>query len=98
MPYETLQDLPKSVSDVLPNHAQEIYQAAFNNAWDQYADPEDRQGDDSREQVAHKVAWLAVKQTYKKENGNWQKKNKKPDRSLPSYTHHLLEIYSVSPI
>lgn len=74
MPYDTLQDLPKSVRDALPKHAQEIYQAAFNNAWDQYEDPEDRQGDDSREKVAHKVAWSAVKQTYKKEDGQWQKK------------------------
>lgn len=74
MPYDKLKDLPESVKNALPKHGQEIYQAAFNNAWDQYADPEDRQGDDSREEVAHKVAWSAVKQTYKKENGQWQKK------------------------
>ena len=66
MPYDNLKDLPKSVKNALPKHDQEIYQAAFNNAWDQYADPEERAGDDSREPVAHKVAWSAVKQKYEK--------------------------------
>jgi len=74
MPYDQLEDLPETVRDALPKHGQEIYRAAFNNAWDQYEDPADRQGDDSREEVAHKVAWAAVKQKYKKKDGEWQKK------------------------
>ena len=74
MPYDKLQDLPESVRNALPKHGQEIYRAAFNNAWDQYEYPADRQGDDSREEVAHKVAWAAVKQKYKKKDGEWQKK------------------------
>ena len=76
MPYKNLSDLPDSVRDNLPKHAQEIYQAAYNSAWDQYADPDERRGDDSREEVAHKVAWAAVKKVYKKdeESGEWKKK------------------------
>lgn len=74
MPYKNLSDLPDSVRDNLPKHAQEIYQAAFNNAWDEYADASDRRGDDTREETAHKVAWAAVKKTYEKnENGRWVK-------------------------
>jgi cation transport regulator len=42
MPYDKLGDLPESVSDNLPHHAQEIYQAAYNNAWDQYDHDEAR--------------------------------------------------------
>ena len=57
MPYNSLDELPDSVRDNLPNHAQEIYMKAFNNAWDEYADAEDRRGDASREETAHKVAW-----------------------------------------
>jgi len=34
MPYGRLEDLPDSVKDNLPKHAQEIYRAAFNSAWD----------------------------------------------------------------
>lgn len=56
MPYGTLEELPDSVRDNLPKHAQEIYQAAYNSAWDQYADAEDRRGDASREETAHRVA------------------------------------------
>ena len=59
------------VRNVLPKNAREIDQAAFNNAWDEYKDPENRKDDDSRETVAHKVAWAAVKKKYEKENDHW---------------------------
>ncbi|MGF1503900.1 MAG: ChaB family protein [Anaerolineae bacterium] len=75
MPYDTISELPDSVKDNLPKHAQEIYRAAYNSAWDQYADPEDRRGDASREEVAHKVAWSAVKEEYAKQDGEWQRKD-----------------------
>jgi cation transport regulator len=76
MPYEELEELPKSVRDNLPKHAQEIYMKAFNNAWGEYADPEERRGDASHEEIAHKVAWAAVKKVYEKdkESGRWKKK------------------------
>lgn len=74
MPYASLADLPEQVKNNLPGHAQEIYQKAFNNAWDEYKDPHDRRDDASREETAHKVAWSAVKQTYHKENGEWTRK------------------------
>ena len=44
MPYKTISSLPDSVKNHLPKHAQEIYLAAFNNAWEQYRDPEGRRG------------------------------------------------------
>ena len=69
MPYQHLSELPDSVTNVLPKHAQEIYKEAFNNAWEQYKDPEDRRGDASREETSHKVAWAAVKQKYEKSSG-----------------------------
>ncbi|MFZ6028640.1 MAG: putative cation transport regulator ChaB [Chloroflexota bacterium] len=72
MPYQNNADLPESVRNVLPEHAQDIYREAFNSAWDQYADPEKRRGDDSREATAHQVAWAAVKNKYEKGNdGDW---------------------------
>lgn len=74
MPYEKLTELPDSVTDNLPQHAQEIYLAAFNNAWEQYQSKSARQGEDSREEVSHKVAWQAVKQEYRKQGESWQKK------------------------
>jgi cation transport regulator len=74
MPYQKINDLPAQVKDNLPKHAQEIYMEAYNSAWDQYADPDKRQGDDSREETAHKVAWAAVKKQYEKKGDNWVKK------------------------
>jgi cation transport regulator len=75
MPYATNEDLPDNVTNVLPAHAQDIYRAAFNHAWEEYASPEERRGDDSREETAHKVAWSAVKMTYEKTGDRWTEKN-----------------------
>jgi cation transport regulator len=74
MPYQKISELPESVKDNLPEHAQEIYFAAYNNAWDEYKDPDERRGDASREETAHRVAWAAVKQKYEKQNGDWVRK------------------------
>ncbi|MCB0243061.1 MAG: ChaB family protein [Anaerolineae bacterium] len=73
MPYESTRELPDSVKDNLPEHAQHIYQQAFNSAWEQYAEPEDRRDGDTREETAHQVAWAAVKKKYEKDpnSGEW---------------------------
>jgi len=75
MPYSNISDLPKSVKDHLPKHAQEIYMKAFNNAWDEYADPSKRRGSTSHEESACRVAWAAVKHSYyKNDQGKWVEK------------------------
>ena len=74
MPYRNNQDLPENVKGNLPGHAQDIYREAFNSAWDEYDDPEDREGGRSHEETAHAVAWSAVKRKYEKKNGEWQEK------------------------
>lgn len=76
MPYKSLKDLPESVRDNLPEHAQEIYKDAFNSAWEQYDQPEERRGRASREETSHRVAWAAVKKSYEKDesSGKWHKK------------------------
>ncbi|MFT6897267.1 MAG: cation transport regulator [Paraglaciecola sp.] len=72
MPYQSLSDLPEGVQRVLPKHAEQIYLAAFNHAYEQYKDPQDRHEGQSLEEVAHKVAWSAVKHRYHKdENERW---------------------------
>ncbi len=67
MPYDRLSDLPDSVRDHLPKHAQEIYRAAYNSAWNEYDHDEER---------AHRVAWAAVKNKYEKDekSGDWKEK------------------------
>lgn len=75
MPYSKNEELPSSIQDHLPKHAQDIYREAFNNAFEQYNNPHKRRNTkESREEVAHKTAWAAVKKAYhKNENGNWVK-------------------------
>ena len=65
MPYQRLKDLPDSVKDNLPHHAQEIYKEAYNSAWETYHQDEER---------AHRVAWAAVKDKYEKDEktGQWK--------------------------
>lgn len=76
MPYHSNDDLPQDVQDALPNHGQEIYREAYNSAYDQYEDPQERRGDQSREATAHQVAWSAVKNAYEKnDQGKWVQKD-----------------------
>lgn len=76
MPYKPNSELPDNVTNVLPDHGQDIYREAYNSAFDQYKESSDRQGDDSREEVAHKVAWSAVKNKYTKgDDGKWHKRD-----------------------
>jgi cation transport regulator len=82
MPYKNLTELPESVRDNLPEHGQEIYKEAFNNAWEEYANPAARRDGASQEEVAHRVAWAAVKQKYEKdEHGRWVTKREERQAS-----------------
>ncbi|MDB5171046.1 MAG: chaB [Candidatus Saccharibacteria bacterium] len=75
MPYTEISQLPESVQRVLPLHAQDIYKDVFNNAWKQYKRPENRRDNADREEVAHRVAWSAVKKKYEKgDDGKWHPK------------------------
>jgi cation transport regulator len=75
MPYGNISELPANVRNVLPEHAQDIYKEAFNSAYNQYKDPQDRRGNADYEDIARRVAWSAVKQKYKKgADGDWHLK------------------------
>lgn len=67
MPYASVDDLPQPLHARLPAHAQEIYRSAFNHAWVEYED----RGAAQREQIAHRVAWAAVKRQYEKIGDHW---------------------------
>ena len=73
MPYSDIAELPDSVKHVLPEHALHIYLEAYNHAWDEYQDAGSRKGNASREEVARRVAWAAVKKVYEKDQqtGMW---------------------------
>jgi cation transport regulator len=56
MPYASNAELPASLRKRLPRHAQDIYRAAFNDAYTTYGS--------AREAIAHRIAWAAVKRRY----------------------------------
>lgn len=53
MSYKTKSDLPESVKHVASSHTG--ISKAFNSAWDQYKDKEDRRDDASREK--QRIKW-----------------------------------------
>jgi len=65
MPYLTNADLPVPLRHHLPDHAQDIYRAAFNHAYADHA------GDPRQEEAAHRIAWAAVKRSYVKFGDTW---------------------------
>ncbi len=67
MPYASNTELPAPIRHSLPPHAQDIFRAAFNAAWESYAAREPSR----REEIAHRVAWAAVKKRYRKVGGAW---------------------------
>ena len=75
MPYKKNSELPEMVRENLPLHGQDIFREAFNSAWEEYKDPSLRRGNESREEVSHKVAWSAVEKVYlNNSEGKWVKK------------------------
>lgn len=65
MPYRANASLPKSVRRHLPAAAQTVYRSAFNRAWQTY------RHDKRCEEIAHRVAWVAVKKGYRKQGEQW---------------------------
>jgi cation transport regulator len=65
MPYQTNADLPEAIRRRLPHHAQDIFRAAFNNAFAAHLH------DPRREEAAHRIAWAAVKRGYVKVGERW---------------------------
>ncbi len=59
MPYDHIKQLPDSVQNVLPNHAQEIYLGAFNQAGSITKTRRNVKMMLPGEETAHKVAWAA---------------------------------------
>ena len=67
MPYPTNADLPPAMRRRLPAHAQDIFRNAFNHAWMSYGAREPWR----REEIAHRVAWAAVKRRYRRSGSIW---------------------------
>jgi cation transport regulator len=65
VPYRSNADLPATIRQHLPSHAQDIYRAAFNHAFAAHTN------DMQQEEIAHRIAWAAVKRFYVKDDHRW---------------------------
>ncbi|BAY94059.1 MULTISPECIES: ChaB family protein [unclassified Tolypothrix] len=69
MAYNKIDELPQDIREQLPEHAQQIFFAAFNAA----------QKDGMSENGAREVAWNSVRNEYQQGNGGqWQRKPEDP--------------------
>jgi cation transport regulator len=75
MPYQSNEDLPPSVRNHLPSHAMDIYREAFNHAWLHHL------GDET---TPHRIAWAAVKRSYRKLGDRWVRRDALPDAFDPA--------------
>jgi cation transport regulator len=71
MIYSTVTELPKTIRDELPEHAQEIYRAAYNLTVEEH-----RAADHSEhklQEMADQAAWQRVKMEYEQDDtGQWR--------------------------
>jgi cation transport regulator len=74
MRYETRKDLPATITDVLPQDAQEIYLEAYRAMWDEY--DEESTGHLSSHEVAHRQGWMAIERAFVQDpkTGTWHRK------------------------
>jgi cation transport regulator ChaB len=77
--YESVEDIPDIIRDVLPDDAQELYLEAYQQSWNSY---DERQTSElSRQSVAHRDGMAAVMQeyTYFSDTGDWYAKGEEPE-------------------
>lgn len=74
MPYNSIDELPKPLKVNLPKDAKEIYVSVYNMTWGQHAHVLDRRIGASPEDVAHRMAWEAVRDKFRKQGNEWVRK------------------------
>lgn len=79
MRYETIEDLPESLTSILPVEAQKVYLEAYERSWETYK--EEQSGELNRESVAHRDGWSAVRREFEKDDasGRWYPKGELPE-------------------
>jgi cation transport regulator len=78
MSYQSRDELPETIRDILPPEVQDVYIDAYNTAWDVYEDSSTQTLD--RESVAHRVAWDAVNREFvhNTQRGIWYRVGEEP--------------------
>ena len=77
--YDSIEELPDTVRDVLPREAQEVYLEGFTESWESY--DEEKTSEMSQEAVANRDAWALVKTKFTRddETGKWHPAGEVPE-------------------
>ncbi len=71
MPYSHIEDLPNAMKKNLPTGAMEVYLSAYNQAWNTSARAKDQRTSTLAGKIAHRKAWEAVRDKYRKQGDEW---------------------------
>jgi len=71
MPYNNIEELPPALRKHLPDEAKKLYLAAYNTAWSRSVCAHDHGIGASPEDIAHREAWSAVRDKYRKLENEW---------------------------
>ena len=71
MPYNHIEELPGAMKNTLPTGAMEVYLAAYNQAWNKSVGSKVPRTGTLLEQIAHRKAWEAVRDKYRKQGREW---------------------------
>lgn len=74
MSYSTVTELPKAIRDELPEHAQEIYRAAYNLTIEEHRAADHDQDEHELQEMADQAAWQRVQMEYDRDDtGKWRR-------------------------
>ena len=71
MAYNHIEELPAALKNNLPKDAMEVYVAAYNQAWTRSTHASHQRSGISIEDIAHRKAWGAVRDKYRKQGQEW---------------------------
>lgn len=88
--YESTEELPDIVRDVLPKEGQELYLEGYNTSWEMY---DEEQSEMSQEAVANRDGWAAVNREFTKddETGKWYPAGEVPEEGEEEQEEGLLD-------
>lgn len=74
MIYTTVTDLPQTIRNELPEHAQEIYRAAYNLTVEEHRASGQNPDEGELHETADQAAWMRVQMEYDRDDsGEWRR-------------------------
>jgi len=82
--YKSKEDLPETLTSILPVEAQELYLEGYQRGWSMY--DADTSSELDRPSVAHRQGWTMVRKEFAQDEGTgkWHRKGEEPDEEESS--------------